>query len=99
MVARVRKSAPWSMGTEAVSTWDAQALKALGAGNANEGQQKRALKFIIEQVSGTYDQTFDPESERASAFAEGKRYVGRKIVGILNLPIETFKKIQGEQPK
>jgi hypothetical protein len=55
-------------------------IKALAAGNANEGQQRRALEWIVRSVCGTYDLSFRPDSERATAFAEGKRFVGLQII-------------------
>jgi hypothetical protein len=61
------------------------AIKALNSGTANEGQQQRALKWIIEAVSGTYDLSYRPDSDRDTAFAEGKRFVGNQIVKQLKL--------------
>jgi hypothetical protein len=61
------------------------AIKALNAGNANEGQQQRALRWIIEVVAGTYDMAYRPDSDRDTAFAEGKRFVGNQIVKQLKL--------------
>lgn len=61
------------------------ALKALSNGNANDGQQKNALKWIIEDLCGTYDMSFRPASVRDSDFAEGKRHVGNQIVRQLKL--------------
>lgn len=60
------------------------AIKALAAGNANEGQQQRALKWIIETLCGTYDLSFRPD-DRETVFAEGKRFVGMQIVKQMKL--------------
>lgn len=60
-------------------------LKALQTGTANDEQQKIALAWIINQAAATYDQSFRPESDRATAFAEGRRFVGLQIVKLLNL--------------
>lgn len=65
---------------------DAYALKALQRGEANEGQQKRALAWIINQCAGTYDLSFRPENPHETSFAEGKRFVGLQIVKLLNMP-------------
>jgi len=67
---------------------DIGAIKALNAGNANEGQQKRALSFIIHRIAATYDMSFRPgeDGDRATAFAEGKRYVGNQIIRLTKLP-------------
>jgi hypothetical protein len=63
------------------------AIKALAAGNANESQQQKALKWIIEILCGTYDLSYRPggDGERDTAFAEGKRFVGAQIVKQLKL--------------
>lgn len=65
------------------------ALKALQAGSASEGQQKRALAWIINQAAGTYDLPFrpgGPEGDRATVFATGRMFVGQQLVKLLNLP-------------
>ena len=63
---------------------DAAAIQALADGNATEGQQKRALDFIINNLSGTYDATYFP-TDRDTAFAEGKRCVGLQIVKLIKI--------------
>lgn len=67
---------------------DAGALKALSRGDASPDQQKRALGYVINALAGTYDMTYRPESDRDSAFAEGRRFVGLQIVKLLNLNLE-----------
>jgi hypothetical protein len=61
---------------------DTYAVKALAAGVANEGQQKRALEWIINTLCGTYDLSFRPgaDGDRETAFAEGKRHIGLQLV-------------------
>jgi hypothetical protein len=58
------------------------AIKALAAGNANEGQQKRALDWIIYTLCGTYDQPYRPGEggDRDTVFACAKQFVGQQIV-------------------
>jgi hypothetical protein len=65
--------------------FDAYAIKALAGGVATEGQQKRALDWIIRLACGTYDNPFVPGSERETCFNAGKAFVGQQIVGIINL--------------
>ena len=60
------------------------ALKALQAGNANEEQQQRALAWVIKNAAGTYDSEYR-ETDRETAFAGGRRFVGLQIVKLLNL--------------
>lgn len=69
------------------------ALRALNAGKASEGQQRLALKWIIERLCGTYDLSYRPESERDTVFAEGKRRVGLQLIHELNRPIVEKKTI------
>ena len=64
---------------------DVYAIKALASGTANDMQQKRALDWILRIACGVGDTTYYPDSERDSAFASGKRFVGMEIVAILNL--------------
>lgn len=69
---------------------DVYALKALSAGVASESQQKTALDWIIKTAAMTYQPTF-LETDRASAFAEGRRFVGLEIVALLHLDLSTLK--------
>lgn len=62
---------------------DVQALRAVARGTATADQQRRAIRWLIEQACGTYDLSFRPESERLTDFAEGKRWVGMTIVWML----------------
>ena len=70
---------------------DSYAIQALFKGIANEGQQLRAVKCIVEEICGTYAMTFGPESARQSDFNEGKRHVGRALVGIANISLGLVK--------
>lgn len=68
---------------------DIMALKALEAGNANEGQQQRALRWIIHGAADTYGLSFrngGEEGRRATDFAEGRKFVGQQIVKMVNMP-------------
>ena len=69
---------------------DTYAIKALAAGVANEGQQKRALEWIINTLCGTYDMSFRPgaEGDRDTTFAEGRRYVGLQLVKQIKLVLK-----------
>lgn len=64
---------------------DASAMQALQRGDANPAQQKRALDWIIGQAARTYDMSYFSESDRDSAFAEGRRFVGNQIIKMLKL--------------
>ena len=70
---------------------DVAAVKALAVGEASPDQQIRAFKWIIERGCMTYDETFDHTNERASAFMQGRRFVGLKLVLFLKLSITALK--------
>lgn len=59
---------------------DVAAIQALQRGDASPDQQRRALDYIIINLAGTYDLSYRPDSDRDSAFAEGKRFVGLHLV-------------------
>lgn len=61
------------------------ALRAFAAGTATDVQQKRAYEWILFQACGLRDMSFDPASDRSTAFAEGARSVGLKIVAAQKL--------------
>lgn len=73
--------------------WDvpvASAVQALSRGEATPEQQKGFLRWLMHHAAGTYEGTFHPESERASAFAEGRRFVGLQCVKLLALNTASF---------
>lgn len=72
---------------------DVYAFKALAKGEANEFQQKRALQWII-ATAGTYDQSYRPDSDRETVFAEGRRFVGLQAVKMINYPGAALKKVR-----
>lgn len=71
---------------------EAASLQALQRGEASAHQQQAALKWIIEAAAGTYDLSYSPESDRATAFAEGRRFVGLQVVKMLKVNVEALKK-------
>jgi hypothetical protein len=68
----------------------ASAIQAVAEGRADEDQQRRAIKAIVEGVCQTYELSYSPDSERDSAFAEGKRFVGLQIAKLLRLNLTTL---------
>lgn len=75
---------------------DAYAIKALAKGTATEGQQKRALDWIIRAAAMTYDETFVPGQPDLSDFLAGRRSVGLQVVKLVNIPIELM---QSDEPE
>lgn len=67
------------------------ALKALKEGTASEAQQKLILHELM-NLTGYYDLSYRPDSDRDTAFAEGKRFVGAQVVKMVNLPADVIEK-------
>ena len=79
---------------------DAYAIQALYRGDADPHQQQRAIKLIVEDLCGTYDLSFRPDTKdapgsRATDFAEGKRFVGTQIVKLLKINLAAMRKDDG----
>lgn len=74
------------------------ALKALQDGRAEPHQQQMALTWIVNMAARTYDLSYRPDSERDSAFAEGRRFVGLEIVKLLNLDPRAIKEVSDGGP-
>ena len=70
---------------------DAQALKALSNGEAEPQQQQRALKWIVHNVCRLNRLSYQPESDRATAFAEGRRFVALQIMRLIQTPSDELK--------
>ena len=65
-----------------IESADIFAIQAVARGIANEGQQQRALDYIVRVLCETDRMTFWPGGEdgkRATDFAEGKRWVGVQL--------------------
>lgn len=77
---------------------DASALQALSRGEASPEQQKRALRYVIETVCGTYDMAYRPASARDTDFALGRVFVGQQIVKLLKLNLGAIRGQPSEQP-
>lgn len=71
---------------------DIMAIKALAVGEASPEQQKRAMQWLVEIVCGTYDLSYKPDSDRNTAFAEGKRFIGLQIVKAVRLNTEIIRR-------
>lgn len=87
MATRKRIETPPAHFVPAAERHITMAIKALAAGNANDGQQRMALDWIIKVAAGTYDQTFRADAdggERASCVMAGRRTVGLAIVREIN---------------
>ncbi len=86
------------------STADVTAIQALAQGVANEGQQKRALDWIIRSAAGAYELSFRSDADggaRETDFAEGRRFVGLQVVKLANMSgaaLDILRKQEKETP-
>lgn len=72
---------------------DASAIQALMRGEADEGQQQRALKWIVEVAAGSYQFQYYP-SDRDTAFALGRGFVGQQIVKLSKLNLSSLRRVE-----
>lgn len=63
------------------------ALKALQRGDASPEQQHLALTVIVNKLARAHDTLYIPNSFDATAFLNGRAYVGQTILKYLNIPI------------
>lgn len=83
---------PWAPPAD-VTVAEVAAVKALASGTATDEQQRRAMKFIVERVCGTYEEVYCPgdDGNRDTAYAAGKRRVGLYLVTLTHADIKRFK--------
>ena len=72
---------------------DCAAIQALLRGDADEAQQKRAIKWIIENAAGAYDFHYY-ENTQHTAFALGRAFVGQQIVKMTRLNLHSLRKTE-----
>ena len=89
---RVRQHTAWMPWDWSQDIPGASAIQAVAEGKADEEQQKRAIKAIVEGLCQTYELSYSPDSERDSAFAEGKRFVGLQLAKLLRLNLNALKR-------
>lgn len=65
----------------------AYALQAMGREDAIGAQQKFILKWLVEEVCQTYDESFTPDNPRVTDYRLGRRSVGLAIVKHLNISL------------
>jgi hypothetical protein len=63
---------------------DIVALKAVEGGIATPDQQTRAMSWILRKAAAVGDMSYRPDPS-ATAFHEGRRFVGLQIVTLLKL--------------
>lgn len=70
---------------------EVHAIKAVEAGTATPDQQIRAFVWICSELARVNRPTFHPDSERASVFAEGKRFVGLQLMRLAKTPVDVLR--------
>lgn len=70
---------------------DVSAVQALARGDATPDQQQRALRWIIERAAGSYEFNYYP-SDRDTAFALGRAFVGQQLVKLTKLSVSDLKR-------
>lgn len=88
-MARPPAGAPWAPAKYNLP--DVTAIQFLARGEASKAQQVRALKWIVNEVAGTYEPSYRSGNEHDTSFAEGKRYVGLSIVKMTKLNPQLLK--------
>jgi hypothetical protein len=66
-------------------------------GDASAEQQQRALRWLIEQAAGTYEFAYYP-SDRDTAFALGRGFVGQQVVKLLKLNLMSLRRLSNANP-
>jgi len=66
-------------------------MKNLALGEASPEQQREALHFIVTELCQTYNVSYIPDSDRDTAFAEGRRFVGLQIIKLTKLDVTNLR--------
>lgn len=69
----------------------ASLVKQLFAGTLDQEGQRQVVRFLVEDLCGTYDLSYRPESERNTVFAEGKRFIGMELVKLSKINLSLIK--------
>ena len=83
MAQRLKNKQPYE--AELFTKYVAYAIKSLAQGVASEGQQMAAIKWIVDVASRARENPYCPGSDRDTAFAAGRSFVGQQILGIVEL--------------
>lgn len=89
-MAKAPVDAPWKPAE--YNLREVAAIQALFRGEAEPEQQIYILDWIIQEACRTYDQSYRPNSQRDTDFAEGKRFVGNTLVKMIKLNMAHLRK-------
>lgn len=76
---------------------DASSFQALQRGEATPEQQRRALDWLITAGAGAYEFHYYP-SDRDTAFALGRAFVGQQIIKLLKLNLMSLRRERNASP-
>lgn len=71
---------------------DIAAVQAVYHGTGTPEQQKRAMEWVIKQAAQIGGQSYRAGDSHATAFSEGRRFVGAQILSLLAMSTEDLKK-------
>ncbi|MBM4199753.1 MAG: hypothetical protein FJ189_00500 [Gammaproteobacteria bacterium] len=98
MTARIPKPAPWSPWVPPkYEIHDVVAIQAVAGGTATPEQQQAAMRYIVDNLAGTYGMSYCPgdgDGRRDSDFAEGRRFVGLQLVKLIKLNVSLLRRKQ-----
>jgi hypothetical protein len=83
-----------AMGPQVPAPYDlpeATAFQAIQRGEATPDQQRRALDWLIKSAAGVYEFQYYP-SDRDTAFALGRAFVGQQVVKLLTLNLMSLRR-------
>lgn len=91
-----KRAAPRGSAPAPYAWADAAALQALAAGTANDGQQKRALDWILRGACALPSWAYSPD-ERETSVALGRQFVGQQIMGLLKVNLSAVRRKPSER--
>jgi len=66
---------------------EASAFKKLMDGTAESHQQQAALRYLVDVLCRPHDMLYLPGEPEATAFLNGRAFVGQKILKMIKVPI------------
>ena len=78
---------------------EVRAIKALMRGDASAIEQGVALRTIVNKFCRTHDLLYVADRPGASAFLNGRAFVGNQIMKVLNLPVGKLVPSQSKEGK
>lgn len=64
---------------------DIRAIQAFAAGTANNEEQVRAFRWIVEKACATFDEPFRPAQSDVRDYMLGRRSVGLAVIKLMKL--------------